>query len=112
MADAGFANESPICPNGDSLVAFANQNIDNHWYGWAIGNYKPVVKILCSAFARRNLLEIGGGRSPLLTEQEARDFGISYTVNDISAMELDRCPAWAQRVCFDVAGAVPEANYG
>ena len=43
------------------------------------------------------LIEIGGGRRPLLTPQQAEAQGIAYTVNDISARELAMGPQGIRR---------------
>jgi SAM-dependent methyltransferase len=58
------------------------------------------------------LLEIGGGRRPLLTPQQAQAAGITYTVNDISARELELGPREFGRALFDVAGGVDPKEHG
>ena len=58
------------------------------------------------------LLEIGGGRRPLLTPQQAQAAGITYTVNDISARELELGPQEFSRALFDVAGGVDPEEHG
>src|SRR5690606_5853440 len=50
----------------------------------------------------RSLLEVGGGRSPLLTERELARHDIRYTANDISERELERAPNWVGKACFDI----------
>lgn len=40
----------------------------------------------------RSVCEVGGGRTPLLTPQDARKLGIEYTVLDASAEELAHAP--------------------
>jgi SAM-dependent methyltransferase len=52
------------------------------------------------------VLEIGGGRGPLLTPEEARSNGIALTVNDIDAGELALAPAQFDKAQFDIAGVV------
>lgn len=87
---------------------------------WAWDNYQASVIAFvgqCREAERRErgfvrLLEIGGGRRPLLTPDEARAAGIAYTVNDISARELALGPAEFAKAEFDVAGAVNSAEHG
>ncbi len=87
---------------------------------WAWDMYEPAVLAFaahCRQAARHEdglvrLLEIGGGRRPLLTPDQARAAGIACTVNDISARELALGPPEFARAEFDVAGAVDPALYG
>jgi hypothetical protein len=58
------------------------------------------------------LLEIGGGRRPLLTPHQAQAAGITYTVNDISARELELGPQEFGRALFDVAGGLDPEEHG
>ncbi|MBV9218117.1 MAG: hypothetical protein JO366_19580, partial [Methylobacteriaceae bacterium] len=76
---------------------------------WAWDNYKPTILAFASqACLRRGkparLIEIGGGRDPLFTPEEAHSKGIAVTVNDIDANELAQAPRAFQRAQFDVAG--------
>ncbi|MBV9633666.1 MAG: methyltransferase domain-containing protein [Methylobacteriaceae bacterium] len=76
---------------------------------WAWDNYKPTILAFASqACLRRGkparLIEIGGGRDPLFTPEEALSKGIAVTVNDIDANELAQAPQAFQRAQFDVAG--------
>jgi SAM-dependent methyltransferase len=58
------------------------------------------------------VLEIGGGRSPLMTPREAADARIAYAVNDIDARELAMGPAEFEKVQFDIAGVVDPTLFG
>src|SRR5579864_3881777 len=68
--------------------------------GWAWDNYIPTVLGLAQICrqsgrmedGRVRMLEIGGGRGPLLTPEEATAAGIELTVNDIDAHELSLAP--------------------
>jgi SAM-dependent methyltransferase len=88
--------------------------------GWAWDNYRPTVLALAqSCFAsgrhhqgRVRLLEIGGGRGPLLTPVQARACGIELTVNDIDARELSLAPAQFDKAQFDVAGSIDPSWLG
>jgi SAM-dependent methyltransferase len=87
---------------------------------WAWDMYEAAVLAFaayCRQAARHEdglvrLLEIGGGRRPLLSPEQARAAGIAYTVNDISSRELAFGPPEFARAEFDVAGAVDPALYG
>ena len=95
-----------------SLGAFLRERIADRWYSWAMSNYKDMVLALATAYHCRDLLEIGGGRSPLLSERQIAELGLEYTVNDISEAELDQCPGWADKLCFDIAGdTAPPGQY-
>lgn len=87
-----------------ALRRFIDEHVQGSWYTWAMDNYKPTIIAIIRNFGCRSVMEIGGGRSPLLTEDEVRALGIRYTVNDISQHELDLCPSWADKMCFDIAG--------
>jgi SAM-dependent methyltransferase len=81
---------------------------------WAWDNYQASVLGFvdhCRTTGRRQdglvrVLEIGGGRDPLMTPRQAADAGIAYAVNDVDARELAMGPAEFEKVEFDVAGVV------
>lgn len=99
-------------PGIPGLANFIREHVADRWYSWAMSNYKQTIMALATAFDCRDLLEIGGGRSPLLSQSQVADAGFHYTVNDISEAELRRCPDWADKACFDVAGdATPPAQF-
>ncbi len=87
---------------------------------WAWDNYQASVLAFadhCRAAGRHEnglvrALEIGGGRGPLLTPQEADSAGIAYAVNDIDARELAMGPAEFGKVQFDIAGAIDTSFRG
>jgi SAM-dependent methyltransferase len=69
---------------------------------WALDNYHSTVTALIQEGGYRSILEIGGGRSPSLGQQEIDALGFAYTVNDISARELSLAPSWVSKALFDV----------
>jgi SAM-dependent methyltransferase len=81
---------------------------------WAWDEYKSTVMALveeCRESGRHaggavRLMEVGGGRSPLLTPAEAADAGIELTVNDVDAGELARAPEAFEKAQFDIAGEI------
>jgi len=79
---------------------------------WAWDNYRASVLAFVDACRRSGrheggkvrLLEVGGGRGPLLTPSEAEEAGVALTVNDIDAGELALAPASFQTAQFNIAG--------
>jgi SAM-dependent methyltransferase len=82
--------------------------------GWAWDNYRPTVLGFVQACRQSGrhrdglvrVLEIGGGRGPLLTPAEAAAAGVELTVNDIDARELSLAPAEFNKAQFDIAGDI------
>lgn len=70
---------------------------------WAWANFQRVLRDLAAALPARAMLEIGGGRFPLFTQDEIAGMGVAYTVNDISQSELDRAPPYVSKARFDIA---------
>ena len=87
---------------------------------WAWNNYRPVVLAFVETLRRAGrhdsgtvrLLEVGGGRAPLLTPEQAGDLGVALTVNDIDARELSLAPKGFATACFNIAGDVDPALLG
>ena len=87
---------------------------------WAWANYKSVILGFAGAASKSatqggpvRILEIGGGRDPLFTPQEAAAAGLELTVNDIDAGELAMAPPEFARALFDIAGDLgPGAKRG
>ncbi|MHB8881375.1 MAG: class I SAM-dependent methyltransferase [Thermodesulfovibrionales bacterium] len=71
---------------------------------WAWHNFKRSVEALIVRYHCRDVLEVGGGRSPLFTEEDVARLGIRYSINDIDPEELSRGPAYVATTCFDIAG--------
>lgn len=77
---------------------------------WAWDNYRAAVIALAREFGLSRLLEIGGGRDPLLAPEDAEALGLTYTINDISAEELRNAPGAFEKVCFDVSADLSRAD--
>jgi SAM-dependent methyltransferase len=75
---------------------------DHHWRR-AWHGYRDCVLDLAATRPQPRLLEVGGGRSPLLTAEDVERLGADYTVNDIDAGELARAPAWVDTLHGDIA---------
>lgn len=71
---------------------------------WAWDNYRNTIEALAREFGHKRLIEIGGGRDPLLTPQAVKALGVDYTINDISEVELRAAPEGYNTACFDVSG--------
>lgn len=98
--------------NDDSLSKFVESLSPSSDWLWAWENYCGVIKSIITAFDARRVCEIGGGRSPLFSEQDNKELGLSYTVNDISQSELNKAPEWVDKVCFDIASpTLPKTYY-
>jgi SAM-dependent methyltransferase len=88
--------------------------------GWAWTNYRPTVLAMAHVLRQSGnhsegkvrVLEIGGGRGPLLTPAEAAAAGIDLTVNDIDARELSLAPPEFNKAQFDVAGDIDRSWEG
>lgn len=73
---------------------------------WAWRNFENTVLRLITATNTKSVMEIGAGRSPMLTGEQISGLNVSYTANDISESELARAPSWVSKACFDIAGKV------
>jgi SAM-dependent methyltransferase len=73
---------------------------------------KPTLGRLARAVAARRVLEIGGGRDPLFSPEEAGQLGFDLTVNDIDREELALLPSGFQKAVFDIAGPTDEIPLG
>jgi SAM-dependent methyltransferase len=88
----------------------------NARHEWAWENYRKVIEAYARMLAEANrendvhlvpAVEVGGGRAPLFTVQEASALGLDITVNDIDAAELSRAPPGFRRASYDIAGKLP-----
>jgi SAM-dependent methyltransferase len=91
------------------LQQFVDNAIVSTKFQWAWDNYKSVVLELQRQFGCKALMEVGGGRSPLIDEREYSSLNIKYTVNDISAAELELAPEWSRKACFDISSPPPNS---
>jgi len=69
---------------------------------WAWTNYKSCVHSLVRQTRAQTVMEIGGGRWPLFSNEEISSSGVTYIVNDVSESELALAPANVEKVCFDI----------
>lgn len=85
----------------ETFIAEGKASQKSDW-SWAWQNFLPVVKALIVEAQCKNILEVGGGRSPSFAEEEMSSMQATYTANDISASELSRAPAWVKTAHFDI----------
>ncbi len=93
--------ESPSA--GDNLAPFVAGLAQHRSSEWAREHYKSTIGELISVLRAKTVIEIGGGRRPLLDGNEIRAMNVRYIVNDISARELALAPAELEKVCFNVS---------
>ena len=75
-----------------------NGYFENAWVG-----YRSLILELASQIDNPRLLEIGGGRDPLLSQADVKSLHCNYTVNDIDAGELALAPSWVEGLHGDIA---------
>ena len=80
-------------------------DIRSHRSDWAWENFKQVIVDTISERKLERVAEIGGGRSPLLSQADVRALDIESTVIDISAEELTRAPNWVRKITYDISSA-------
>src|SRR5687767_10623733 len=69
------------------------------WFG-----HKAHCVELIERYGARDVCEIGGGRDPLLSVEEAGRLGLRYTVLDVSASELQLADPAYEKICADICG--------
>lgn len=77
---------------------------------WAFQHYKEIIQNLMVLLEARRAMEIGGGRLPLFSKDELRQFGVWYAVNDISERELALAPSHVEKFCFDIAQQMGDSS--
>lgn len=77
---------------------------------WAWEHYEATILALSHQFDLKSLCEIGGGRDPLFTAEEARRYGLDLIVNDIDPGELALTPKGLRTARFDIAGDLSEPD--
>lgn len=64
---------------------------------------KPTLEGLIRRTGSAKVLEIGSGRHPFFSPEEAERLGFGLVVNDIDAEELSHAPGAFERMIFDIA---------
>src|ERR1700689_2477205 len=83
------------------LKQFVAQTVASNHSLWAWENYKAVVLSLQREYACESLLEVGGGRTPLIDERENDRMGVKYTLNAIPPCELVLLPDTVSKAACD-----------
>ncbi|MFQ5773418.1 MAG: class I SAM-dependent methyltransferase [Kiloniellaceae bacterium] len=78
--------------------------------GYAWDRFKATVAEIVSRVEGADIIEIGGGRSPLFSREDLPANVASYTINDISQSELDLAPSHWRKACFDICGDLGPAR--
>lgn len=79
-------------------------NDDRISYGtWRQGlrGFPGFLRELISEERPTSFCDVGGGAAPALSPTEAAQYGVSYTLLDISQSELDKSPDEFEKVCAD-----------
>lgn len=79
-----------------------------HTSQFAWHKYKDRVTDIIRSFDHPNIIEIGGGRSPLFGKEDLPANVASYTINDILQKELDLAPIEWTKACFDVCSDIED----
>ncbi len=71
-------------------------------FGYGVANHKDHCRSLIRSHGFTTVCEIGGGRSPLFSAEEAQALRLEYTVLDISEHELQSAPDHVRKVQADI----------
>ncbi|WP_181301254.1 methyltransferase domain-containing protein [Bosea sp. 124] len=93
-----------------SFEAFFRELAPDWHSQWAWDHYEETILRLTRQFGLRRVCEIGGGRDPLFTAEQAKRRGIDLIVNDIDPGELALTPAGLRTARFDIAGDLSEPD--
>lgn len=104
LLNRSFAGEAIVPAGTTRLQEFFARRAPDIDSQWAWDNYRPTIEHFVREWGLTRLVEIGGGRDPLFTPEEAQALGIELTVNDISEEELRHAPAAFAKACFDISG--------
>ena len=88
--------------NSQSIEAFVEAHFESKQTAWARRNFKSTIIALAQLLEPSRILEIGGGRHPMLDKEFIERLGTTYVSNDISAHELSLAPKWVSQAHFDV----------
>ncbi len=97
-------------PRGASLSRFMAGRQPGWHSQWAWDHYEDTIVALSREFGLRRVCEIGGGRDPAFSADEAARNGFDLIVNDIDPGELALTPAGLETACFDITGDLSTAE--
>lgn len=103
MVDGGSSTlGSNLMPSRTPVISYA---VVDEFEGWEAAR-EATISWIRSCGARR-VLEIGSGANPTLDAAAVRELGLEYTVNDVSAAELEKAPAGYERLVLDFSQDTP-----
>jgi hypothetical protein len=80
---------------------------DERGFRYAFQYHKKRCRELLIANGCKAVCEIGGGRTPLFTDQEIAELGVEYTILDISESELAAASSQCRKVLIDICSHDP-----
>lgn len=111
LADRRPAQSRAVAAPGRGSLESFFAGLRPDWHSqWAWDHYEATILALMHQFGLERLCEIGGGRDPLFTPDEARRYGLDLVVNDIDAGELALTPKGLRTARFDIAGDLSEPD--
>src|SRR5260370_23585469 len=76
--------------------------LDELDFAYGVGKHKEHCRQLIVANRFTTVREIGGGRSPLFSRDQAIALGLDYTILDISDTELQAAPDHVKKIVADI----------
>src|SRR5437879_10998204 len=76
--------------------------LDELDFAYGVNHHKDPCRQLIAANGFTTVCEIGGGRSPLFSRDEALAMGLDYTILDISDSELRAAPDHVKKIQADI----------
>lgn len=71
----------------------------------AWSTFKPLIRAIADEFDLNSWCDVGGGANPLFSLPEIRAMGKTYTVLDISSLELGKAPQELNKIQADITEA-------
>jgi len=81
--------------------------LDELDFTYGVVHHKAHCRQLIASNGFTTVCEIGGGRSPLFTREEAAAMGLDYTILDISDTELGAAPDHVKKIEADIGALDP-----
>lgn len=111
LADRGLHPARAAAEPGRGSLESFFAGLAPDWHSrWAWDHYEATILALAHQFRLKRLCEVGGGRDPLFSPEEARRYGLDLVVNDIDAGELALTPKGLRTARFDIAGDLSEPD--
>ncbi len=105
-----FAFAPQATPPADTLPALLGTAQIERSTEKAWSSLKPTLERLIRRLEADTVLEVGGGRHPFFSLEEANRLGIRLVVNDIDVGELRYAPNGFERTVFDIAREIHRSD--